>query len=212
MTVLTDFVAGVKDWVDDADPSDALVLQWIRLAETRMNNELRSDVQIVRQFATFTDSCAVLPLDWLQTVYVRPQGGRPYDFITNHDYWLLGPQPTLVYPPDEVPVTQPGGWYTMIGRTLFIYPKVGASTTQKMEVAYYKMVTPLGDVADDVFYRYPDIYLNCTLAAAQPYLIEDERLQTFAALATAQIKTANESSMKARFSGSPLPQMIRSFG
>jgi len=211
MTILSDFIASVKEWVDDADPPDTLVMQWVRLAETRMNDELRTDEQVVRQYATFDDNCAVMPDNWLETLYVRPSGQKPFDFITNHDYWMLGPAP--LYAAGDNPYPYNGkGHYTNIGRTIFVWPPVDPAALTKFEVAYYKKLTPLGDVADDVFYRYPGIYLNCTLAAGAPYLIEDERLQTFSALATAQIKTANDSSHRARFSGSPIAPMIRSFG
>lgn len=216
MTVLSDFIASVKEWIDDADPTDSLVTQCVRLAETRINNELRSDVQIVRMLATFDDACAILPNDWLQTVYVRPQGGRPFDYITNHDYWNLAPVPSpyqTPLPPEDVAYPFNGyGRYTHIGRTLFIWPKVDPEALIKMEVAYYQMVAPIDVQGNPVFSRYPDLYLNCTLAALAPYLIEDERLQTFSALSTAQIKMANDSSTIARFSGSPLPPVRRSFG
>lgn len=214
MTALGDFIVSIKEWVDDSDPSDALVTQWVRLAETRMNNELRSDAQVVRTYATFDDNCAVLPDDWLKTLYVRPQGGRPLDFITNHTYWSLTPQYPSSVPSESDPPYPYGqrGYYTHVGRTIFVWPSIIPDDLTKIEVAYYAMVAPLAQNANPVFVRYPDIYLNCTLAAAQPYLVEDDRLNTFAALATAGIKMANDASTAARFSGSPMLPAIRGFG
>jgi hypothetical protein len=216
MTYLSDFILSVKEWIDDTDPSDNLVTQWVRLAETRMNNELRTDLQIVRQEATFDDNCAVLPDHWLELLYVRLIGGRPLVFISNQAYWDLTQEapPLTVVGTGEVwpwPIQQKGV-YTLIGRNLFLWPSISANDLLKFEICYYRAITPLSDVADDVYRRYPDIYLNCTLAAAAPYLVEDERLNTFAALSTAQIKTANDSSHKARFSGSPMTPVIRRFG
>jgi hypothetical protein len=43
-------------------------------------------------------------------------------------------------------------------------------------------------------------------------LVEDERLSTFAALATAGIAKANDQAKAARFSGSPLLPRVRGFG
>ncbi|MET0167519.1 MAG: hypothetical protein ABW318_21285 [Vicinamibacterales bacterium] len=216
MTALGDFILSVKEWVDDADPSDVLVTQWVRLGETRMNNELRTDVQVVRQYATFDDNCAVLPDDWLKTVYVRPQGGRPLNFVSNDTYWKMTPQtpPYMEASPSSDPPYPYGkmGYYTHVGRTVFIWPPINPNDLTKIEVAYYAMVPPLAQDATPVFVRYPDIYLNCTLAAAQPYLVEDDRLNTFAALATAGIKMANDASMLGRFSGSPMLPAIRGFG
>lgn len=217
MTALGDFIISIKEWVDDADPSEALVTQWVRLAETRMNNELRTDVQVVRQYATFDDNCAVLPDDWAKTIYVRPQGGRPLNFISNDTYWKMTPQnpPYVSSVPAGSDPPYPygkGGYYTHVGRTIFIWPSINPDDLTKIEVAYFALMTPLAQNPNPVFLRYPDIYLNCTLAAAQPYLVEDDRLNTFAALATAGIKMANDSSFLGRFSGSPMLPNIKGFG
>jgi hypothetical protein len=215
MTVLTDFIVTVKSWVDDLNPPDTLVTSWVRLAEQRMNDELRVDEMIVRGYATFDDDCAELPPDWLKTVYVRPQGGRPFRFISNIAYFDgVDDAPPLVQQDPASAPTYPAarqGFYTNVGRTIFVWPPIDPAALTKFEVGYYARVTPL-DVTTPVFERFPGIYLNCTLAAGQPYLIEDERLQTFAALATAQIKTANDQAIAARFSGSPITPKIRSFG
>jgi hypothetical protein len=200
MSALSDFVTTVKAWVDDLNPSDPLVESWVRIAEQRMNDELRVDEMIVREYATFDDNCAVLPPDWLKTIYVKPEGCTAYTFVSNKTYF------------DGLSATQAPGVYTNVGRTLFIWPAIDPEALTKIEVAYYARVTPLTDVITPVMSRFPGLYLNCTLSAGQPYLVEDERLATFAALATAQIKTANDQAIAARFSGSPLTSKRRSFG
>lgn len=198
MTALSDFVATVKSWIDDFNPSDALVTSWVRIAEERMNNELRVDEMIVRASATFDDNCSVLPDDWLKTLYVMPQGCAPYRFVSNVAYF------------DEA--SESARIYTNVGRTLFVWPPVDPEALTKFDVGYYAKVPPLGNEPNAIMTRYPSVYLNCTLAAGAPYLIEDDRLQTFAALATAGIKMANDQAIAARFSGSPLTHKRRSFG
>jgi hypothetical protein len=165
-----------------------------------MNNELRVDEMIVREYATFDDNCALLPEDWLKTLYVRPQGGNAYTFISNKAYFdgLADP---------SVP-----GRYTNVGRTLFVWPPVDPEALLKIEVAYYAKVPPLGEIETAIKQRYPGLYLHATLAAGAPYLVEDERLSTFSALATAAIKMANDQAIAARFSGSPIRGSRRSFG
>jgi hypothetical protein len=200
MTALTDFITTVKSWVDDLNPTDPLVESWVRIGEERMNNELRVDEMIVREYATFDDNCALLPEDWLKTLYVRPQGGNAYTFISNKAYFdgLADP---------SVP-----GRYTNVGRTLFVWPPVDPEALLKIEVAYYAKVPPLGEIETAIKQRYPGLYLHATLAAGAPYLVEDERLSTFSALATAAIKMANDQAIAARFSGSPIRGSRRSFG
>jgi hypothetical protein len=218
MTALTDFYATVRAWVDDVNPSDALIESWIRLAEERINNELRSLEQVVRDYATFDDNCAVYPPDWLENVYVKMQGGRTFLYITPHAYWDMAAEPQTVLqvvdPTAPKPYPGAGGQmvYTTIGNTLFILPNINPELLTKIEIAYFRKIVPLGDTLDPVFARYPSILLNCTLAAAAPYLIEDERLQTFATLATAGIAKANDASQNARWSGSPLTPVVRGFG
>jgi hypothetical protein len=216
MTALTDYCARIRAWIDDEDPSDATVTEWIRDAEERMNNELRSTEQVQRVSATFDDDCAPLPLDWLELIYVRLKGGPPFSYITPQEYWAYdhaNSRLTLVPDPQEIYPTRRGHYvYTIIGNTLFVKPSIDPNALTQVEICYYRMVAPLGTSADVVLARYPSIYRNCTLAASAPYLVEDERLQTWAALATAGLKQANDASRIARWSGGPLTPVVRSFG
>ena len=160
----------------------------------------------------------MLPPDWLEHMYVRIKGGIPFDYITPHDYWdhrkshlgstmIADPTGGEVYPwPGKKQL------YTTIGQTLFVWPSIDPEALTQIEMAYFRKILPLGDKKDVVMDRYPSIYRNCTLSAGAPYLIEDERLQVFASLATAGIETANDATKAGRWSGSPLPPRIRGFG
>lgn len=219
MSALTDFYATIRAWVDDVNPNDALIDSWLRIAEERLNNELRSQPQVVRDQATFDDQCAVLPPDWLEHIYVRVKGGLPFHYVTPDAYWHMAANTTaplqIVDPTNSAPLFACGGdmVYTTIGDTLFILPKIDPNALTKIEIGYYRKIRPLqGDDKDEVHTRYPSILLNCTLSAGAPYLIEDDRLNTFATLATAGIVKANESTDKGRWSGSPLTMRTRSFG
>jgi hypothetical protein len=220
MSYLTDYIVQVKRWIDDEDEYDnTVVTGWIRDAEERMNNELRCTEQIVREYATFDDNCALLPPDWLEHIYIRPQGGSPLDYISPHDYWDLGP--AARYTPSNPPNTSGEVWpyphgaqaaYTTIGQTLYVWPPIDPTASTKIEVCYFRKIVPLGDTYDPIMDRYPTIYRNCVLSSAAPYMIEDERLQTWASLATAGIQKANEAAIAARWSGSPIAPRIRGFG
>jgi hypothetical protein len=201
MSDLTDFLPTSSDGRDEDEYSDEVVTEWIRDGEERLNNELRVNEMIVREYATFDDNCAVLPADWLEHIYVRLKGGKPFHFCTPDEYWEL--------PPASESLEQR---YTTIGLTLFIWPPVDPDALTQVEIAYFRKITPIGDTRDAVFDRFPSIYRNVTLTAAAPYLIEDERLQTWAGLATAGITKANDAAHKARWSGSPLLARKRSFG
>ena len=217
MSALSDYCALVRRWIDDEDEyDDATVTEWIRDAEERMNNELRAVEQVVRGYATFDDECATLPVDWLEHIYVRLKGGAPFDYITPHDYWDHRKRhdgPTVVNTSGEVsPWPGKKQLYTTIGNTLFVWPPIDPEALTQIEICYFRGIRPMGDNADPILDRYPAIYRYCTLTAAAPYLVEDERLQTWAGMATAAIQKANEATRAGRWSGSPLPPRVRGFG
>jgi hypothetical protein len=216
MSYLTDYIARIRVWVDDEDLADVTVTEWIRDAEERMNNELRTAEQIQRDYATFDDDAAILPVDWQEHIYVRVRGGTPFDYVTPREYWTQR-QSTGTSQPDlfggEVyPWPGKKQTYTTIGKSLFVWPPIDPDALTQVEIAYFRQLVPLSDVKDPVFDRYPSIYRSCTLAAAAPFLIEDERFATFAGLATAGIDKANEATRAGRWSGSPLGPRIRGFG
>ena len=218
MSYLTDYCKRLRAWIDDEDIDDATVTEWIRDGEERMDNELRTDSQVARTYATFDDNCALMPPDWLETLYIRLKGGRPFDYVSNRE--ILGSgggldPPTVINDPGNgMPYPWPGRkqLYTLIGRTLFVWPPIDPDDLTQIEVAYFRKLVPLGDAKDVVFDRYPSIYRHCALAAGAPYLIEDERLPTWMALAQSQIKSANDAYKLARVSGSPICPRIRGFG
>lgn len=217
MTALSDYCTLIRSWTDIEDLSDAVITQWVRDAEERINNELRVTEMVAREYATLDDNCIALPADWNEFLYVRVKGGRPFDFISNHDYWELQDLPQVSPQPGQ-PSGEVYPWagkkqlYTLIGNTLFVWPPVDPEAHVNVEIAYFRKLAPLDFSADPVFVTYPTIYRNCTLAAGAPYLVEDERLQTWATLATAAIEKANVAAKKARFSGSPIAPRIRGFG
>lgn len=216
MSYLTDYCITIRAWLDDISAySDDVVTQWVRDGEERMNNELRSVEQIVRENATFDDNCAALPPDWLEFIYVRQVGGDVYHYATPDAYWQQDASPSA-----PLMVVEAGGkthvgsaqMYTVIGQTLFVLPPIDPEALTKVEICYFRKIMPLGDTKDPVLDRYPSVYRNCTLQAAAPYLIEDERLNTWASLATAGIAKANEAARAGRWSGSPLLPRSKGFG
>jgi hypothetical protein len=219
MSYLSDYCKTIRSWIDDeSEYSDDVVTQWVRDGEERMNNELRAVEQVAREYATFDDNCAALPDDWLELIYVRHHGGSVFRYVTPDAYWQFAAEPqTSLQQPDPTgasPWPAPGAQriYTIIGKTLFILPAVNPELLTKIEVCYFRAVTPLGDAKDAVFDRYPAVYRNCVLSSAAPYLIEDERLTLWATLATAAITKANERMQQGRWSGSPLAPVVRGFG
>ncbi len=78
---------------------------------------------------------------------------------------------------------------------------------------YYAKVPTLSDSNETnwLLTHYPDIYLYGALLHSAPYLREDERAQTWAALHAAAVVRVNNASSKSTTSGSGLRLKIGSY-
>jgi len=78
---------------------------------------------------------------------------------------------------------------------------------------YYAKVPTLSDSNETnwLLTHHPDIYLYGALLHSAPYLKEDERAQTWAALYTSAVERVNNASSKSTTSGSGLRLKIGSY-
>ena len=84
---------------------------------------------------------------------------------------------------------------------------------QSAILMYYAKIPTLSDSAETnwLLTHHPDIYLYGALLHSAPYLKEDERAQTWAALYTAAVVRVNNASNKSTASGSGLRLKIGSY-
>lgn len=103
---VTEFMQGLRGWVDDFDLTDELLLSWIAMAEERFNNELRAREMVQIRGIQLADQCTPLPVDWLEIITVRfLDGGLPLRYVSPDEFWrirsaaefyLSGPQTTAI--------------------------------------------------------------------------------------------------------------------
>jgi hypothetical protein len=103
---VTDFMSTLKEWVDDEDLTDELLLSWVAMGEERLNNELRILEMIKRSQVTLDDQCIPLPDDFLEILSCRyTNSGLPMRYVSSDEYWRLrtsasfylsGPQTTAI--------------------------------------------------------------------------------------------------------------------
>jgi hypothetical protein len=81
-----------------------------------------------------------------------------------------------------------------------------------VELLYYFKPTPLSDnVASNEFLaNYPDALLYATLSEAEPYLMNDARIQVWASLYDRAINNINTSDQNSEFAGVPLTMSVTS--
>jgi hypothetical protein len=208
MTDFSTFKSQIAEWMNRSDWSDDLVTSFIRMAEARLNAELRIDRQIKFVDALIASRCAPLPDDWLSMELVRiangnvPDGYIPIryksrdEFFTTNDNWIYG-------------------FYTIQGRQIYIGGTPDTINGQTVKLTYYGEVPVFSDTTPSwVFTKYPSLYLN---AASIPAFLhgvgEEDKAVAATQLVTDTIQKLNAVHATSRASGSRVTRTrVRSFG
>lgn len=198
----------VADFLNRADLT-SVIPTLIALMESAFNKDTRARVRDAVTILAGTASTELvdLPADFLEMkIYRIPASTRNYaglQFVTSFQM--------AEYRQDYVSAAEPL-FFSIVGKQLRLLPTPGATYTTEME--YYAKVPALSDTVTTnwLLTNHPEIYLYGTLAQAEPYLKNDDRLATWMGLydrAMDALKLANE---RAMYSGSPLRMRTRSFG
>jgi hypothetical protein len=103
---VTDFLSTLREWADDEDLSEPMLLSWVAMGEERLNNELRVLEMINRAQIMLADQCVPLPDDFLEIKSVHYTGStQPLRYVSPDEHWrvrgaadyyLSGPQTTAI--------------------------------------------------------------------------------------------------------------------
>jgi len=166
----------IEDYLEQEDVSGKIPT-FIRLAESRFDRELS-----VRWMETIFEGDidqqeVPLPVDFLELRSL---------YLTSHSPWLLAkPRPQHLFFSSSVSsLSGIPRLYTIIGSSLFFAPDpTGVDAgTYPFQMYYRQMVPKLStnNPTNWLLDLAPDVYLYASLLEAQPYLIDDERLQVWA--------------------------------
>ena len=176
----------------------SVIPDFIRLAEERLRRDLRIRQMLVVATANTTagDSTVGLPTDFLEM--------RDIHLNTTPITSLAYEAPNAFYASTRATEAGLPKTYTVLASELQFSPIPDAVYTAQM--LYYAKPTLLSDSnTSNVFLaNCPDALLYAALAEAEPYLMNDARLQVWASLydrAIASISTADQSS---EYSGQPM--------
>lgn len=192
----------IADWLMREDMTD-VIPSLIHLAEARLNRTLRMRQMVKRATSELNGQYLSLPGDWLEArnVQLNLAEVRPLEFVTlqQADYYR-----TLY--------TGKPWAYSIAGKEMEVIPTVDDGT--EIEMAYYAKIPVLSDsnTTNWLLDEWPDLYLYGTLAHSAPYLKEDERVQTWAALYDRALDEAVRANMSAEYSGGPLKVRARTMG
>ena len=187
------------------DDLTAYIPDFISLTEKRLNRELRVREMINSDTSITTVSGTqnyTVPTGFIEAISVIYQSD-PYitlPFISNHDFYRNYNSSVTSGTPT---------FFTIVGDKI----KLGVAPDQAvtLQIDFYKTVTALSDsnTTNDILTNYPELYLYGSLAESSPFLMQDERLQTWASLYKEAVNKANDSSSKGS-SSTPLLMSARS--
>ena len=173
---------------------------FITLTEARLNRELRVREMVNTDTSTTTvagTQSYALPTGYIEATTVIFQSD-PYctlRFISNSDFY------------NKYNASQSRGkptYFTIVGSNILLGVAPNSATT--LQINYYKSLTALSDsnASNDILTNYPELYLYGALAESAPFIMQDERINTWGNLYKEALKNANETSSRGSTTSSPL--------
>ena len=182
----------------------SVIPDFIRLAEIRLQRELRTRQMLKSATATMTGADSTV--------------GLPTDFLEMRDLYISGnPRASLSYltPSSfsrDARADESGKpfYYTIIGSEMQFAPVPDSEYT--LDMLYYYKPTVLSDSnsSNAFLANYPDALLYGTLAQAEPYLMNDPRIATWAGLYDSCIELIKTSDDSSEYNGVPLQMKLTS--
>jgi len=171
---------------------------FIRLAEERLARDLRTRKMLVvaRADTTASDSTVGLPTDFLEM--------RDMHLRTTPVQSLTYRSPNAFYAGSRTTDSGKPIDYTILASEIQFAPV--PDTTYSVQMLYYAKPQYLSDVniTNAFLANYPDALLYAALGEAEPYLMNDARLQTWAALYDRAITAINTSDQSSEYGGQPM--------
>jgi hypothetical protein len=203
LTSYTTLKTAVANYLGRSDLTTQIP-DFITLAELRLSREIRTR-KLLKSVTTSTavgDSTVEIPSDFLEMrdMYLS---GNPRISLTYNS-------PSAFTRNADAETSGKPSFYTMLGQEFEFAPVPDKVYT--VELLYYFKPTPLSDnVASNEFLaNYPDALLYATLSEAEPYLMNDARIQVWASLYDRAINNINTSDQNSEFAGVPLTMSVTS--
>lgn len=196
-TSYSDLKTTVANYLARSDLT-SVIPDFIRLAEERLRRDLRTRQMLIVATASTTggDSTVGLPTDFLEM--------RDIHLNTNPVTTLRYKAPNSFYAESRVTESGKPVDYTILGAEIQLAPV--PDTAYTLQMLYYGKPTLLSDTnSSNVFLaNYPDALLYASLAEAEPYLMNDARVQTWAALYDRAVTAITNSDQSSEYSGQPM--------
>ncbi len=196
-TTYSDLKTTIASYLARSDLT-AMIPTFIQLAELRLRRELRTRQMLVVATASTTggDSTVGLPTDFLAM--------RDIHVNTNPITTLAYSAPNSFYNSYRATESGKPTDYTVLATELQLSPVPDSAYT--LQMLYYAQPSFLSDTnASNVFLaNYADALLYASLGEAEPYLMNDVRLQTWATLYDRSISSITIADQSSEYSGQPM--------
>ena len=204
ISTYTELKTSIASWLN-RDDLTSVIPDFISLAEAGINRDLRHYKMIERADATLDSRYVQMPADWMETVRFSITSGNTYRLE------LVSRDDMLEYRQKTADTSGRPRFYANIGDTIEVFPTPDADYT--MQLQYYAKTPALSDsnASNWLLLDAPDVYLYGTLIQSAPYLQDDARTQTWAALYAAALQSLQKASDDTRFAGSGLRMRVTSY-
>jgi hypothetical protein len=201
LSTYSDLKTTVANYLARSDLT-ATIPDFITLAENRLRRELRirQMLKVVTASTTANDSTLSLPSDFLEL--------RDLHIDSNPDYALEYYNPNIFFRNAVASTVGVPRKYTIMASELQFAPiPDGVYTVQML---YYAAPAYLSDAAPSNAFlaNCPDALIYASLGEAEPYLMNDERLATWAALYQRAIDSLTVADDRGEYSAAPLTMTL----
>jgi len=176
----------------------SIIPDFIRLAEERLRRDIRTRQMLVVATALTTggDSTVGLPSDFLEM--------RDIHLNTNPITSLRYSAPNSFYENTLTTQSNVPRNYTILGSEMQLSPIPDGQYTLQMLYYMKPALLSVSNQSNVFLANYPDALLYASLAEAEPYLMNDARIQTWATLYDRAINSINTSDQASEYSGQPM--------
>jgi len=185
LTNYSELQTALADWLNRAD-LDQKIPDFIALAESTLNDVLRSADMVASTTTAITSGRAALPADALEIVYAQ--------VASNEDEPLeqIAPQQLTMLRRTRTRDAGNPRFYAIVGRQLVVTPTPSGSLS--LDLDYYQRIPPLASNSTNwLLTDAPHIYLYTSLLHSSPFLMDDARYQVFNNTVSQQVMAAVKS-------------------
>ena len=204
ITTYTELQASIASWLNRDDLA-ANVPDFIALAESSINTEVRHWRMETRAETSVSSQFTGIPADWLATIrfHLENDGTTDLRYLPRAEMQRVRSE--------QAGSTGTPQYYGNNSGQFELLPAPDGPYSAVL--LYYAKVPALSDLVTTnwLLTHHPDIYLYGALLHSAPFLQEDARAQTWAALYTSAVKRVNDSSSKSTASGSGLRLNIKAY-